>query len=290
MFDLAAWQAAGQLVTVTVATGTHEVFVHVSGQGEWVTMLHGFPTSSLEWAEVLPAVEAGHRVLASDFPGFGLSDKPNLDYTIAAQADIIQALWKEFGISQTAVVGYDYGGMVVMELLARARGGQLATTIENVVLLNSAIFADTYRPRLLTRWMASGPLAPLLGPAMNEKNVTRSWSAVFSPDHPLDPALARQFWELLQRDAHRRPLPRLLHFVPERKANAARWDDALTNAAVPLHLIWGTEDLVSGGDAHLVPHRLPHAGIVTLAGVGHSPHLEASETTGRHLQEALGIA
>ncbi len=283
-----AWQAEGKQVRLGSGESELEIFVHESGSGPTVTMLHGFPTSSLEWAGVIGEVEAGNRVIAPDFLGFGFSDKPDVDYSIALQADLIETLWEDLGIQSGALVGYDYGGMVVMELLARHREGRLAFRPDRVVLLNSALFSDTYSPRLLTRLMAAGPLSGLLGKAMNEKTVTRSWSEVFSDGHPLDPGVASVFWEILQRDGDSRELRRLLHFVPERAANANRWDEALTATEVPISLVWGVEDLVSGSDAGLIPERLPRARLSAMDGVGHAPHMEVPSEAGPLLATALG--
>lgn len=269
---------------------TWEVFAHVSGSGDWVTMLHGFPTSSLEWAEVIPGIAASHRVLAPDFLGFGFSAKPDIPYSIDLQADLVEALWQELGVERTSLVGYDYGGMVALELLARRGEAGQGTTVDRVVLLNTAIFSGTYRPRLLTRLMASGPLSGLLGKAMNERTVTRSWSEVFSGEHPLDPVIAAAYWQVLQGGEPERPLPSLLHFVPERRVNAQRWDDALHGPDVQLSLVWGPEDLVSGSDAALVADRLPNAGLVVLDGLGHAPHMEDPAAAGWAVRRALGSA
>lgn len=283
-----AWQAEGKQVRLGSGESELEIFVHESGSGPTVTMLHGFPTSSLEWAGVIGEVEAGNRVIAPDFLGFGFSDKPDVDYSIALQADLVEALWKELGVESGALVGYDYGGMVVMELLARHREDRLSFKPDRVVLLNSALFSDTYSPRLLTRLMAAGPLSSLLGKAMNEKTVTRSWSEVFSAAHPLDPEVASTFWEVLAREGDSRELRRLLHFVPERAANANRWDEALTATEVPIGLVWGVEDLVSGSDAALVPERIPEASLEILEDVGHAPHMEVPSEAGPLLTAALG--
>lgn len=283
-----AWAAEGRDLDLEVGGGKFRIFLHESGTGPAVTMLHGFPTSSLEWADVVTPLEAGNRILAPDFLGFGLSDKPDAEYSIALQADLIEAMWASLGVQGGALVGYDYGGMVAMELLARHSEGRLDFQPERVVLLNCAIFSDTYSPRLLTRLMASGPLSGLLGKAMNEKTVTRSWSEVFSAEHPLDPRVAAMHWGLLERDGSQRELRRMLHFVPERTANATRWDEAVAKSGIPLHLIWGVEDLVSGSDAALVPARLPEANLEAMEGVGHAPHIEVPIETGDAMVRALG--
>jgi len=72
--------------------------------------------------------------------------------------------------------------------------------------------------------------------------------------------------------------PKLLRYMRERRANAARWEGALERTAVPLRLVWGMADPRSG--AHIAEHakeRLPNLGIVALDDVGHYPQLEAPE-------------
>jgi pimeloyl-ACP methyl ester carboxylesterase len=57
--------------------GAHRLFVRQDGTGRPVTLLHGFPTSSHDWAMTVPyLVAAGCRVTALDMLGFGQSDKP----------------------------------------------------------------------------------------------------------------------------------------------------------------------------------------------------------------------
>ena len=285
--SIATWSEGGQLIRIEAIGRRFELFVHDSGSGPAVTMLHGFPTSSLEWSSVIGPLESTHRVLAPDFLGFGLSEKPNVDYSVGLQADLVEAMWKALNVRGGALVGYDYGGMVAMELLARHREGSLKFNPDRVVLLNSALFSDTYKPRLLTRLMATGPVSGLLGRAMNEKTVTRSWSEVFSDQHPLDAHVAALHWRALQENGSQRELRRLLHFVHERATNARRWDDALGKAEIPIRLIWGVEDLVSGSDAELVSTRLPDAQLQVMQGVGHAPHIEAPLEAGSLISKAL---
>lgn len=284
--DRAAWVAGGRRVALDVAGARREMWVHAAGDGPELTALHGFPGSSWEWAGVAEELERAHRLLAPDLLGFGESEKPDVRYTVGLQADVVEALWRVEGIASTALLACDYGAMVVMELLARRGQGRLAVELERVVLLNAGLFSESYRPRRLTRLTAGGPLAPVLGRALSEKAVTRSWSQTFSAGHALAPEVAAEHWRALAQDGER-PLQRMLHFVPERHRHARRWDEALVAAGLPLHLVWGPADLVSGGDAGRVPSRLPHARLEVLDGLGHAPHLEEPARVGQALRRAL---
>jgi pimeloyl-ACP methyl ester carboxylesterase len=54
-------------------------------------VLHGFPTSSFDYAAVVDGLRAGRRVLLLDMLGYGLSAKPDRPYTMALQADLAAA-------------------------------------------------------------------------------------------------------------------------------------------------------------------------------------------------------
>ena len=60
-------------------------------------VLHGFPTSSFDYAAVLDGLRAGRRVLLLDLVGYGLSSKPDRAYSIALQADVAAAFVADAG-------------------------------------------------------------------------------------------------------------------------------------------------------------------------------------------------
>ena len=77
--------------------GGHDVFyVDSPATGtddhEPLLVIHGFPTSSYDYAGVLPALNEHRRVVLMDLLGYGLSAKPDQRYTMAGQADIVQAI------------------------------------------------------------------------------------------------------------------------------------------------------------------------------------------------------
>src|SRR5262245_10307945 len=83
----------------------YSIFCRVEGSGDWLTLLHGFPTCSLDWERIREPLAASHRLLLFDFLGFGDSDKPTDHiYSIHEQADIVEALWAKFGVTETGLV------------------------------------------------------------------------------------------------------------------------------------------------------------------------------------------
>lgn len=84
------------------------------GAGEPVVFLHGTPSHSYEWRNVVPHIEeAGHRAITYDLLGYGRSERPvDRDTSVAAQADLLGGLLDALGIEQTAIVAHDIGGAV----------------------------------------------------------------------------------------------------------------------------------------------------------------------------------
>src|SRR5437016_1499617 len=136
MVTLESWFATGQRVRVANV----ELAAHVSGSGPCVTLVHGFPTCSWDWAAIADGLSSEHQLVMPDLLGFGESDKPpGHHYSLVEQADLLIELWARHGVEETAVVAHDIGATVAQELLARQLEDRLPTRLTQVVLLNSAL-------------------------------------------------------------------------------------------------------------------------------------------------------
>ncbi|MBC7790009.1 MAG: alpha/beta fold hydrolase [Anaerolineae bacterium] len=90
------------------------------GSGEPLIFLHGFPTSSHVWRDVVPLVPDGHRVVVVDLLGFGRSDQPlGRDVSIKGHADRVVQLLDSLRIERAAIVGHDVGGGIAQHLAIR---------------------------------------------------------------------------------------------------------------------------------------------------------------------------
>src|SRR6195256_1511316 len=84
-----------------------------SGHGPALVLLHGIPSSSYLWRDVIEPLSATFEVLAPDLLGYGDSDKRlDADLSIAAQARYVVAFMETLGVHQAAVAGHDIGGGV----------------------------------------------------------------------------------------------------------------------------------------------------------------------------------
>ena len=82
-------------------------------------LLHGFPTSSLMYRELMPRLASRYRVIAPDLPGFGFSEVPaerKYAYTFDALAVTINAFVEKLGLTRYAIYIFDYGAPVGLRL------------------------------------------------------------------------------------------------------------------------------------------------------------------------------
>lgn len=260
---------------------TWEIFCRCSGavDAPWLTLLHGFPTCSWDYARIAPGLENSSRVLAFDFLGFGDSDKPrSFPYSLFLQADVTEAVWQCSGVRRSCIVAHDYGATVAQELLARQAEGRLATEIAAVTFLNGALYADLHRPLAIQRLLHRPVVGPLLAALASERMFRRNFCKVFSANDPLTREEVAQHWSAITRRGGHRLAHRLIHYIGDRERHHERWEGALESARVPMNFVWGMEDPVSGAHvAERIRARLPEADRVELAGVGHYPQIEAPE-------------
>ncbi len=86
-----------------------------AGEGEPVLLLHGIPTWSFLYCEVIPILASGYRVLAPDFLGHGYSDRRDrFDRSLRAQTAMILRLLDYLEIDRATIVGHDTGGGVAL--------------------------------------------------------------------------------------------------------------------------------------------------------------------------------
>ena len=120
------------------------------------------------------------------------------------------------------------------------------------------------------------PLGPLLAGRASRGQLAKAMARIFGPDTPPEDALIDDFWTLLATHDGQRVVPRLLRYMVERRTHRARWVGALQAARIPLKLIDGVADPISG--AHMVARYqelVPHPDVTLLERVGHYPQVEA---------------
>jgi len=121
------------------------------GDGPPAVLLHGFPTSSHLWRDLVPMLAPRFRAIAPDLLGYGDSDKlgdPSA-LTITRQAGYVRELLDALGLGDPAVIGHDIGGGIA-QLLA------LEGDVRSLVLVDSIAF-DSWPIEAVRMLQAAGP-------------------------------------------------------------------------------------------------------------------------------------
>lgn len=282
------WEALVQHHSIngqSIAVATSQAQPSPAGS---ILLLHGFPTSSWDWHKIWPQLSAQYQLIAPDFLGFGLSDKPKGHlYRIADQADLCESILADHNMTRCHVLSHDYGDTVAQELLARQKDRNLSFEIDRVVMLNGGILPNAHRPRPIQTLLA-GPLGPMLNHLLTKKRFKTSFSQVFGPNtQPVDAEL-NMMWDFITLKNGHKISHALLHYLAERKKHAARWVPTVLSPNTPMLQINGSLDPVSG--AYMMQEYRAQGGsadIIELPNVGHYPQLEAAEQTASAILEFL---
>ncbi len=133
-------------VTHVLDTTMHHTEV---GDGAPVVLLHGNPTSSHAWRNVVPRLGHGVRALAPDLVGMGRSGKPDIPYRFADHARYLDAWFDALGLDEVVLVGHDWGGALAIDRAARhpdrVRGLAVMETIVRPLTWDD--FPNQARPR-----------------------------------------------------------------------------------------------------------------------------------------------
>jgi pimeloyl-ACP methyl ester carboxylesterase len=153
-----AWFAAGERVgydpkarAIVRAQGTAlNVFLRREGDlAHAVSFLPGFPDGSFGWAKVLAHLPNAAEMpkLFVEYVGMGDSDKPkHYAYSTAERTDLVEAIWRDFGVQSTTLVAFDFSSLVVLEHLRRRlerseRGEPVGgPEIRGVYIFNGGLF------------------------------------------------------------------------------------------------------------------------------------------------------
>ena len=278
------WESSGGLTRV----GDDEVFVvdapaDVDIGAPPLLVLHGFPTSSIDFAVVLPALRAARRVVLLDMPGYGQSAKPDRAYSLFAQADVVETLLADLGITEVDLLTHDMGDSVGGELLARSNDGDLGFSVRRRVLTNGSIYLDMAHLTPGQQFLLSLPdliVPPDVAPDVDALCValTATFAPSGSPASKPDPDHVRAAADLIVVSGGNRLLPRLIRYVEERRVHEDRWTGAIESHPSPITVVWGDLDPIAVWDmtAKLVERR-PDATVSRLVDVGHYPMVEAPE-------------
>jgi pimeloyl-ACP methyl ester carboxylesterase len=260
---------------------------HQAGEGPLLLLLHGFPTCSYDWRDLV-ALLPGRALLAFDFLGFGLSDKPrDHEYTLAWQADLTEELVERHGGGEVFLVAHDMGTSVATELLARDIEGRPGIDLSGVLLFNGSMIIERASLTLGQKMLRS-PAGPVLARLSSGRFFRWQLGSVFSRSHPMSAEEAADQWALMRFKGGNRLGHKLIGYTFERATHADRWHGAIRDWPGPLTFAWGLEDPVA--TTHVLDglrDLRPAAPVIELPGLAHYPQIEDPAAIEAALSRAL---
>jgi 2-hydroxymuconate-semialdehyde hydrolase len=231
-----------------------------AGDGPPVLLLHGVPTSSYLWRDLLPVLSAGMRVVAPDLLGFGVSEKPaTADLSLVAQAGYVRELAAALGMERFAAVGHGLGGGVAQRLALD--GG-----VDALVLIDSYAF---------DQWPSAGAWE-MRDVAPDEiATLVREW---------LEDTLVKRALTPLELESYVQPwledpvaLSRAISALDGRGLEDA--ESRLGTLDGPTFIIWGEDDpYLPAALAERLGDCLPGSMVALLPGCGHLVTEDAPDT------------
>ena len=243
-----------------VELGPYRIHFIAGGEGAPLVLVHGLGGKAQNWAPLIPMlIRHGHRVYALDLLGFGRSQRPDVDYSIALQADILGRFFDSQRLARADLAGWSMGGWVALKFTMAH-----PERVRRLAVLDSA--GVDFKPALDL--------------------------ALF---HPSTVAQAQEFLGWLTPQASR--IPRFVARDLIREARPAAWvversrrsmesrvdslDRKLGTIDVPVLIVWGKQDvLIPLACAHQMHREMSGSSLEIFDGCGHLAPVECAGRIG----------
>ena len=210
------------------------------GGGRVIVMLHGNPTWSFYYRNLVNLLQENYRVIAPDHMGCGFSDKPqDYSYTLKTHIDNLETLLADLGIEKFSLVVHDWGGAIGMGLAVR-----YPERVESIVVLNTAAFRSQRIPLRISICRV-----PLLGDLIVRGfNGFARGAVTMAVTQKMAPAVVRGYLQPYDSWAHRLAILRFVQDIPLTPKDDS-WQDLLQieNGLAqfqntPMLILWGGKD------------------------------------------------
>src|SRR5258707_9555856 len=210
-----------------------------------ILLLHGFPTSSRMFRNLIPALADRYHLIAPDYPGFGQSSAPSIDqfsYTFDHLAQVMDDFVNQLGLTKYSLYVQDYGAPVGYRLASQNPERVQALIVQNGNAYAEGLANDFWKP-IKAYWAGKTPenAAPLRealkvdaikrqstnGPRQPEKTDPHTWT--------IDQAL-------LERPGQEEIQMALFYSYGSNPPNYPKWQEFFRKYQPPTLIVWGKND------------------------------------------------
>ena len=212
------------------------------GQGTTFLFLHGNPTSSYLWRNIIPFVSKDNRAIAVDLIGMGKSGKPDISYKMSDHSKYIEAFIHKLELKNIVLVLHDWGSFIGLKYAMENE-----SNIKGVVLMEGILRPweswDTIP--FFTRRMFKKFFDPIKGPKMiYEKNFFIEKAMPYLTKRKLSKIEMDHYRQPFLEKSSRKPMlvfPSELPIAGENPENAIiinNYNQWLSKTDVPIHILW----------------------------------------------------
>ena len=216
-----AWKIGFENHEVTL--GQYRIHYMVAGQGKPLVLVHGLAGRSENWLALVPEfTRNGYQVYAVDLLGYGRSQQPDVDYSIALEADILRQFLDSQRLTQPDIAGWSMGGWISLKFAA-----EHPERVHRLILMDSAGL------------LYDGKNASALRPK-TQAELAHMWDVLTPHPQPVPGYVAR---DILRNFA-------VNDWVVGRALDSMRtgkdlMDGKMQSVTMPVLIIWGKQDVLT---------------------------------------------
>ena len=266
------------MTLATVQANGMTVAYRELGAGPPVLLLHGWPTSSFLWRNVMTPIGRANRVIAPDLPGFGASDKPvDVTYDFDLFEETIDGLLAALGVDDVAIAVHDLGGPIGLHWTVNR-----PDRVTKLALLNTLVYPDFSEAVMAFIKACSEPelREQLTSPA----GLEAAMGLGLEDESNLTPEVVAAVREPFADDRSRQALAAAGIGLPVE--GFAEIERKLPSLQMPVRIIYGERDRILPDVAQTmarVKQDLPQAEVTSLPDCGHFLQEEAPDRIGDEL-------
>ncbi|MHA1600956.1 MAG: alpha/beta fold hydrolase [Alphaproteobacteria bacterium] len=277
------------LIREDILIGGHRIAHGRHGDGEPVVLLHGTPSSSYIWRNVVPdLVAAGYKVHLFDLLGFGASERPwdeAVDTSVSGQVPILESLLLHWGLDQPHIVAHDIGGAIAQRFCVFN-----PNKVRSLTLIDTVSF-DSWPSKRTLEQMKAGLDVLIKKPDTEHRAHFRDW--ILSTVHDKERIRAgslETFVNLISGPVGQGSFfqHQVSHYDPK---HTSELNDRLNELGnLPVQILWGENDGWQVVDwARKLHSAIPGSTLHILPECGHFAMEDKPEEIGRLLREFLAI-
>jgi len=254
-----------------------------------ILLVHGFPTSSFDYAEVIDPLSKHANVIVHDHVGFGFSDKPrkNFTYSIFEHADIAIKIWEKLAFTNGIIVAHDMGDSVAAEILSRHSRdllpSQIRTHIKGVVFTNGGMKISLSKFRI-SQIILKSSFGNFLNWFIHFIGIPKTFAvqqlgSIWSPTYENSNKKQSDIDGILEIASYKGGnfiTHKTIRYLQDRYDFEYKWLDGIKKVDFPCTIVWGDSDAVAPIEiAREIKRIAPNCVLKELKGVGHFLMLEA---------------